>query len=330
MKTPGSIAIVGGESLIGRELRELASEAKLASRIKLIGVDETAVTLTEMDGEPAVMTPLDEENLRECGFVVLAGSAASGRKALGMTAGRRGGPILVDLTYLTEEEPSARLRAPMVEPPGFAVPARALHVIAHPAAIALALFLLRLGAEFKLRRASAHIFEPASERGHAGLEELRRQTVNLFSFQPLPKAVFDAQASFAMLARYGDDAPQSLESIELRIERHLATLLAGQGAAPMPSIHLVHAPVFHGYSISAWVEFESRPEESEIAAALNSQEVDVRGQDLEPPNNVDVARQSGIAVGGITPDRNHAGACWFWIVADNLRLMAENALMVVR
>ena len=42
------------------------------------------------------------------------------------------------------------------------------------------------------------------------------------------------------------------------------------------------------------------------------------------------AGQSGIAVGGITPDRNHPDAVWFWFVADNVRLAAENALAVVR
>ena len=40
--------------------------------------------------------------------------------------------------------------------------------------------------------------------------------------------------------------------------------------------------------------------------------------------------QGGIAVGGIAPDRNSPEACWFWVVADNVRLMAENAVAVAR
>jgi len=35
-------------------------------------------------------------------------------------------------------------------------------------------------------------------------------------------------------------------------------------------------------------------------------------------------------VGSIVPDRNCPNGCWFWVVADNFRLMAENALAVVR
>ena len=43
-----------------------------------------------------------------------------------------------------------------------------------------------------------------------------------------------------------------------------------------------------------------------------------------------MAGQGGIAVGGITPDRNRAAAVWLWFVADNVRLAAENAVAVAR
>ena len=46
----------------------------------------------------------------------------------------------------------------------------------------------------------------------------------------------------------------------------------------------------------------------------------------DPPTNAAIAGQSGISVGAITADRNNSRACWFWLVADNLRLAAENAV----
>ena len=132
-----------------------------------------------------------------------------------------------------------------------------MHVIAHPAAIALALFLRRLHANDPVQRSIVQIVAPASERGAEAVVELQQQTVNLVSFKPLPRAIFVTQLGVSMLARYGEEAPVPLEESEMRIERHLATLLAlpGDGeAAPMPSLRLIQAPVFHGYSISAWVE----------------------------------------------------------------------------
>jgi aspartate-semialdehyde dehydrogenase len=155
----------------------------------------------------------------------------------------------------------------------------------------------------------------------------------LLSFKKLPHAVFDAQLSFSMLAKYGEDAKISLDETELRIERHLATLLALAGAgegAPMPSLRLIQAPVFHGYSFGAWVEFESDPSFETLESGLVSGSIEVRGSDFEAPTNVGQAGQGGIAVGAIAPDRNRPEACWFWIAADNLRLTAENAVAVAR
>jgi aspartate-semialdehyde dehydrogenase len=206
-----------------------------------------------------------------------------------------------------------------------------IHVIAHSAAIALALFLRRLQTQTPIRRSVIQIFAPASEHGAAGVEELQNQTISLLSFKSLPRAVFDTQLSFNLLPRYGEEAPASLEDSELRIERHLASLLAlpGEGdGVPMPSLRLVQAPVFHGYTFSAWVEFDEEFDATALESSLVAANIEVRGEEFEPPTNVSQAGQGGIAVGGIAPDRNAAEACWFWLVADNLRLVAENAVAV--
>jgi aspartate-semialdehyde dehydrogenase len=174
------------------------------------------------------------------------------------------------------------------------------------------------------------IFEPASERGHAGIDELQKQTVALLSFKPLPKEIYDLQVAFNLLPEYGPDSPHKLDEIELKIDRHLASLLATEGNVPMPSLRVIHAPVFHGYSISAWVEFDENPGMDAIVDSLTSNDIDVRVDDQAPPSNVGVAGQRGITVGSIAADRNHPRAFWFWIVSDNLRIVAENVVEVVR
>lgn len=328
---PPVVAIVGGGSLLGRELGELLSETKARFRVKLIGADENeAGSLTEQGGEPLIMTELDEENLAEAAVVFLAGSENSSRRALQIVSRAGASPVIVDVTNALEGDPKAALRAPVVEPRDFHPPLDVLHVVAHPAAIALALFLSRLHQKFPIRRSVINAFEPASERGKRGIDELQQQTVNLLTFKNLPKDVFDEQAGFNLLSRYGSEAPEALEKFESRIERHLAALLAQSGTVPMPSVRLIQAPVFHGHSFSAWVEFEANPGTQALEAELATTQIDVRGPDVEAPTNVGIAGQGGIAVGGIRPDRNEPRAAWFWVVADNLRLTAENALMLAR
>ncbi len=326
------VVLIGSDSLLGREIRDIAAASAPEFDLRLIaGEDEESGKLTSVGDEPAYVGGLDAENLAGARAVFLAGSEAAGRKAIALVE-QEPGAAIIDLTYAAEEDAGARLRAPAVEPEP-ADEGETTHVIAHPAAIALAIFLRRLQAHDPILRSVIQVFAPASEQGAAGLEELQQQTVNLLSFKSLPQAVFDTQLSFNLLARYGEEAPVSLEQTELRIERHLATLLAlpGEGeGAPMPSLRVVQAPVFHGYSFSAWVEFDGNPGVEALESGLTSDWIEVRGTDAEPPSNVGHAGRGGIAVGGIAEDRNNPEACWFWVVADNIRLAAENAVAVAR
>ena len=94
----------------------------------------------------------------------------------------------------------------------------------------------------------------------------------------------------------------------------------------MPSLRLIQAPVFHGYSLSVWVEFEQNPGSAALAEALASAGIDVRKTGETPPTNVGIAGQGGVTVGLIEEDRNDRRCAWFWIVADNHRTSAENTV----
>ncbi len=322
-----TIALLGGETLLGREIREVFSESVLGARIRLVAEEsEAAGTLTELDGAAAFLGRLDPEDLENAAAIVLAGSPESSRKVLDDPLSG----VIVDLTYAAEDAPGARIRAPLVEDAEYRADLSAPQVIAHPAAIAITLLLGRLHRAQPLSRAVVNIFSPASEYGNAGVDELQQQTISLLSLQKMPKKVFDAQLSFNMLPQLGEDAPRQLAESEERIERHLATLLDRPDAPPMPSLRLAQAPVFHGYSFSVWVEFEDAVSAPDIEDALAGEAIEVRSEREEPPANAGVAGQSGIVTGSIVPDRNAANAMWIWMVADNLRLLADNAALVVR
>ncbi len=320
---------MGGETLLGHELKEV-----LESRGSVAVVTGYASTgegnFGEQEGEAIYLEPLEAHSIREEQAILVAGTPEGALKAYTFAKAAGGHPAVIDCTGDLEHQPEARIIAPLIEDAD--VKASWLMVIAQPAASALALVLTRLGRYRQIRQAVANVFEPASERGKRGVSELHQQTTNLLTFKPLNKEVFDAQASFNLLARYGEDAAIQLSKLEQRIERHVATLLSrrsGQATAPMPSIRLIQAPVFHGYSISLWVEFESDVAAVELGEALASAQIEVRSDDLEAPNNVGAAAQSGLSAGDIRIDRNNVRAAWFWIVGDNLRLTADAAADLV-
>ncbi len=321
-----TVAVLGGETLLGRELKEVVEGRELGASVTAYAATGEG-NFGEEEGEAVYVEPLTAESVRNDRAMVLAGSPEGALKAYALAKSAGGQPVLIDCAGDLEEQPEARLVAPLIEEPqrdaGWVLE------IAHPAASVLALVLLRLARYRRMRQAVVNVFEPASERGKAGLTELHQQTTGLLAFKPLEKKVFDAQLSFNLLSQYGEEALSKLSAVEQRIERHLATLLSrqtgGTAPPPMPSLRVIQAPVFHGYSQSLWVEFDGNIQAEELGEALASAQIEVRGQKDEPPNGVGATGQSGLMVGDIRIDRNNPRAAWLWVVADNLRVIADAA-----
>ena len=109
------VALVGCESPLGREIRDVAATSEPGIDLRLIAADEERVgTLTAVGDEPALAGGLDAGSLAGMDAVLLAGSEGASLKALEL-ADLEPGPAIVDLTYAAEERPDARLRAPAVE-----------------------------------------------------------------------------------------------------------------------------------------------------------------------------------------------------------------------
>lgn len=314
------LALVGAQTLLGREIRDQATDFHV---VAMDSTDAEGKTLVRGEDELAVLSPVDEEAVRGADVVMLAGDLESTAKVRKM---RSGG--LIDLTGLLEIDPSARLRSPLSEMPGSVRGKAPVEVIAHPGATMLALFLQTIEASAPYGKAVVQAWLPASEHGTEALTELQQQTIALLSFQKLEQGQFDTQAAFALLAETGEESRHKVGKVGVRLRRNLKALL--RGMAPMPSVKVAQAPVFHGLTASVWVEFAQTPELERVAELLGKAGFDVRGADLEPPNNVNVANQDGVAVGAIEADEANAKAAWFWLVADNHRLTGQNAMLVAR
>jgi aspartate-semialdehyde dehydrogenase len=196
-------------------------------------------------------------------------------------------------------------------------------VVAHPAAVVLALLLRRLSTASAVSKAVATVLQPASEHGQNGMDELHEQTVSLLSFQQLPKKLFDVQIAFNMVSRYGEQASSSLISVSERVVNHYRKIAPEQN--PVPSVVVLQAPTFHGYTVSLNLEFSGPADVSELSKALAGEHVLLVSGTQEAPNNVNAAGQGDILV-SVTPDVSNANSAWLWIAFDNLRLSATTAV----
>ena len=306
MAAEAIVALVGGETLLGADVRELIADRLLQVRTRLVGMQsDNAMILTEEAGEAAIITGLDSDRLNSAQAVVLAGSPESSRKAMALMRGSK--MPVIDVTHGLEDLPEARL----------APESARVQIVPHPAASTLVALLRTLHEGHTVERMVAQIMAPASEFGRAGVEELQKQSSQLLSFQPLEKTIFPDQLAYNLLAG-------TLGDTESRIEKHIASLLGRTPEVPMPSLRVIQAPVMHGYSFSVWVQLAAR---EGVAKTLEAGGFDVWADDA--PNVVSVAGQSGMSIGALREDHNDRRGLWLWLVADQYRVAAGQCVALL-
>jgi aspartate-semialdehyde dehydrogenase len=319
-------AIVGAGSLKGKEIAEMLNERNFpAADIRLLDDDEALGQLEAMGDEITFIQRVRAEQFENVDFTFFASDQDSTRR--NWKDARDAGSAIIDLSAALENEAGASVRSLWVERERGEVPPPELQpgpcVTAHPVAVTLAMLLLRLRRVGTIRRVVATVFEPASEHGQRGMDELHQQTVNLLSFQPLPKDVFDAQVAFNMVARYGQKSEPALDSVEARILRHYRKIAGGD--APQPSLMLLQAPIFHGHALSVLVEMENAVDVAAMSQGLAGDHVAIPAPEEDSPSNVSSAGQPDIQL-SLKIDPVRSNGVWLWAAADNLRVSALTAV----
>ncbi len=323
------IAIAGASTLVGRELKEVLSESPLDSASFALLDEEVAQgQLDQVGDEATFIQAISADAFDRADFTFFCGGETLTR--LHWQKALRAGSTVLDLSAALDREPGVVIRAPWLSAEGAPVDLFTPAVVpAHPAVIVLALLLQRLQQAAPVRFAAATVLEPASEFGRAAMDELHQQTVSLLSFQSLPRAVYEAQAAYNLLAGMGEGSKVNLQEAEARIRRHYDAVTGGRG--PALAVQVIHAPVFHGYTFSVVVELERPLEIVAVEEALTGEHVELILEDTDSPSNLAATGQNEILV-RMRPEllgrnSNQASRLWLWAAADNLRLNAQNAVL---
>jgi aspartate-semialdehyde dehydrogenase len=319
------VAIVGAASLKGKEIAEMLRERNFpAVDIRLLDDDESLGRLEAVADEISFVQSIRSDQFERVDFTFFVSDPRSTRN--NWMAARDLGNTIIDLSFALEDEPGASIRSPWIERQTGQPIAPELQprpvVVADPAATVLALLALRSAKAAKIERMVATVFEPASEIGQKGMDELHEQTVNLLSFQELPKNVFDVQVAFNMVTRYGQRSNFSLAEIAQRVRKHYRHIAP---SAAEPALQVMQAPVFHGHAFSVYLEFEKPVAMADLSEALAGEHVVVSASPEDTPTNVSAAGQGDILV-SIAIDANHKNGVWLWATTDNLRVAALTAV----
>ncbi len=320
------VAIVGAASLKGKEVAEVLNDRNFPSLdVKLLDDDESLGKLEAMKDEVTFIQSVRPEQFDNVDFTFFASDAESARA--NWKSARKAGSDIIDLSFALEDEPGVTVRSPWVErqlrlPFSLGLQPAPV-VVAHPASVVLALMVLRTQNVCEVKHVAATVFEPASEHGQKGMDELHEQTINLLSFQQLPMAVFDVQVAFNMVARYGAQSAPPLSAVPERIRKHYGQIVGKHG--PAPSLLVLQAPIFHGHAFAVHIQTQDTVDIAKVVTALSGDHFTITQSTDEAPSNVNVAGQANVLI-SIVPDENDETSFWLWAASDNLRIAASTAV----
>lgn len=314
--------------MLGRELKDSLSDSPLAAaNFALLDEEDTQGQLDQVGDEVTFIQAIGEEAFERADFTFFCGSEDLTRKYWRQAL--RAGSSVLDLTGALDQETGVLVRAPWlgVEESSADLFTPAV-VPAHPAAMALALLMERVQGVAAVRNAAVTLLAPASEFGKGAMDELHQQTVNLLSFQSLPRAEYDAQAAYNMLCGMGESAKVDLNMVAARVRRHYEALTGRRG--PAVALQVIHTPVFHGHTFSIALELERPVDMTALEEALGGEHVDLVLEDTDSPSNLAATGQNDVLV-RLRAEQEAGGRAatsrfWLWAASDNLRLWAQNAV----
>jgi aspartate-semialdehyde dehydrogenase len=199
------------------------------------------------------------------------------------------------------------------------------HLTAVPSAAAEGIVRLSLALRgFGLQTLTATVLQSVSSVGKRGIEDLETQTKQLLTFQNPGKELFDVQVAFNTLDRFGPNRQADAHSARLTLRNELSACLREGGV--LPSVDLIHVPVFYGVTFSACAKLDDGADKQKIAEACQQAGFAILDEWGIGPNNISAAGETIVQLSKPHADWLHPGGWWFWGAADNIRLPAWNAV----
>ncbi len=318
------IVIAGASSLLGAELKSLLEESRFAGwDFRLVDEEVAAGTLTEAGGEPAVIQPVEEGSFDRARLIFFTGSTEFTRANI--AGARQSKAQIVDLSGASLDEADTEPWFEHLEGlRGSALELNAgLYQIPSAPAIAMAMLSYALRS-LGLNWLSLVAFHSVSEAGRAGIQELEAQTAQLLSSRSVGQPVFDIQVAFNMAAQYGTQSRNDIRKIRRRVfDEAYRALPPG---AVIPTVQVIHAPVFYGTTFSATAELKQGLKRELVGEACAHAGFAVQPKEDPGPSNVTAAGENVIQLAYPEGDMHTAKRWFFWGAADNIRLPAWNAV----
>jgi aspartate-semialdehyde dehydrogenase len=310
------VGVVNPLTLVGNEIKTILRERAFPfAKVSLLdSTGKTGGALTEIGDEPAVVSPITDDELEDLDLVFFCGPAAGNREWI--EHHREDRFTVVDVSQPSTIE-NGRLAVAGVNLDEIGA-ADTLLISPHPVTIPIALILHQLQTLSAIELCAATVIQPASEFEQIGVEELAQQTISVLSVRSVPKEVFDRQVAFNLYPALEHNEEFIIEQVRRLTDADAQlALLITQGT------------IFHSHTFSLFVKTRDELSVEQIAARLRENAAIKLPDADESFGTIDAAGKDEVLIGEIRRDPTIRGGFWLWAVCDNLRRSsALNAVLV--
>jgi aspartate-semialdehyde dehydrogenase len=326
------VGLIGTDSLRGKEMKNILSAKKFPlSHIEFFDTDvqEEYGKLTEFQGEPRVIHHPSAAALEGLDLVFLAADKETNLNFGRLAAEKKYRAI--DLSGAFSGQDDIPLVVAGVNDSLLAARQFSLIANPHPVTIILSSLLHRLIAKLGIAKAVAFVIQPVSAFDESGIKELASQSTAMLSGASPKREVFREQIAFNILSHTEALDANGFSSGERQVIAEVKRIL---GLPDLPlSLSVIQGPVFHTYSIMAYVEPTAQTNIQDLERIYKESPLFKVGAP-SPSCSVtclSVAGKEQIFIGQIKKEESFPNAFWIWTITDNLtRGSALNALEIAR
>lgn len=315
-----NIAVVGATGNVGQEILNILEERKFPIKsIKALS-SRQSIGMEVSFGEDEILkcSPLDNFDFKGTDIVF----SSAGEKVSKEFAPRASasGAIVIDNSSAYRMDVDVPLIVPEVNEHDL-INFKKKRIIGSPncVAIPLAMALSPLDVAAKIKRVVVSTYQATSGAGRQAMDELFRQTRDIYMNNPVEKEQFSKQIAFNVIPYIGDFLQNGQTGGEEKVATETAKIL---GRPLFVFATCVRVPTFVGHAIAATIEFEEPLSDTEARQLLKKAPgISVIDQRTDKGfiTPVEAAKEDSVFVSRIRKDPTVQHGISLWIVADNLR-----------
>jgi len=322
-----NIALVGATSEVGGQMIECLEERKFpVGNIRYMsesGIGE----LMEFKGKPVVVEKPAHDSFAGIDIALFAAGSTLAKELCPSAAGA--GAICIDSSSAWRMDPAVPLVVPDVNPHAITLYS-GKGIIASPgcSSIQIAMTLKPLHDYGRIRRVVVSTYHAVSSDGKNAIEELHRQTIAVMSGKPVKCRALPHRIAFNCLPNTGPIGDNGYTREEMQIADEAGKIMETDVRITATTVLV---PVFYGLcqalNIETGKKISTAKAREILANAPGLKLVDDVAKNVFPMPS-DAAGQDMVFVGRIREDESIKTGLNLWLVADNIRNEASNAVRI--